>query len=282
MQLNPQEVQRIIDTALAEDIGRGDITAQLLIPDIATARMQFVNREPLVVCGVEIIRQVFHTLNTSVQCEAKVRDGAHVTSRQTLMEVAGPARTLLTGERTALNLLQRMSSVATLTAKYVERVQGTKAKILDTRKTMPGLRILDKYAVTMGGGRNHRMRLDDGILIKDNHIALCGGVAAAVKKARAGAKGLPVEVECDTLAQLEEAVKAGADIIMLDNMTPQQMEEAVKLVAGRAKLEASGGVSLETVRSIAETGMDYISVGRLTHSAPSVDIGLDINMTMTA
>ena len=280
MDLDFKEVERIISGALAEDIGTGDATANLLVPENATATLVFVTREPIIMCGGEIVKQVFLHVNKAITCKLLVKDGAKAAKGEKLIEVSGPARAILTGERTALNLLQRMCAVSTLSARYVEAVKGTPAIILDTRKTMPGLRVLDKFAVKTGGAQNHRMRLDDGILIKDNHIALCGGVRQVLAKAFAGnAKKLPVEIECDTLEQVKEALVSGAQLILLDNMNYDQMREAVGLAKGIAKLEASGGVSLETVRAIAETGVDYISVGRLTHSAPNVDIGLDVVIT---
>ena len=276
MHPNSTDIQAIIDHALSEDIGKGDITARLLVPEEALASLFFVNREPLILCGVDVVRQVFATLDARVMVTPLSGEGQKLGVGQRLIEVKGPARAVLAGERTALNLLQRMSSVATYTARYVEEIKGTPATILDTRKTMPCLRVLDKYAVRVGGGRNHRMRLDDGILIKDNHIALCGGVKDAIEKAQRGnSEGLPIEIECDTLLQVDEALTAGADIILLDNMHIDVMKEAVSRVAGRAKLEASGNMRLETVRAVAETGVDYISVGRITHSVPNVDIGLD-------
>lgn len=279
MQPNFDEVRRIIEAALAEDIGAGDVTSQRLIAEAQSAEMAFVAREALVVCGTEIVPLVFYKLNPQIRCIVHAPSGSAVEKGAELIYVEGPARAILAAERVALNLLQRMSSVATLTAKYVKAVRGTKAIILDTRKTMPGLRELDKYAVRAGGGRNHRMRLDDAILIKDNHIAVCGGVAEAIKRARAGrGEGgtLPIIVECDTPAQVEAALQAGADRILLDNMTPDTLKQAVSMAAGRVKLEASGGVNLDNVRAIAESGVDFISVGRLTHSAPAVDIGLDV------
>ncbi len=280
MDLDFKEVERIISGALAEDIGTGDATANLLVPENATATLVFVTREPITMCGGEVVSHVFAKVNNSIACKLLVKDGAKAAKGEKLIEVSGPARAILTGERTALNLLQRMCAVATLTARYVEAVKGTNAIILDTRKTMPGLRVLDKFAVKTGGAQNHRMRLDDGILIKDNHIALCGGIKQVLEKTFAGnIRNLPVEIECDTLEQVKESLAAGATRIMLDNMSHAQMREAVGLAKGKAKLEASGGVSLETLRAIAETGVDYISVGRLTHSAPNVDIGLDVVIT---
>jgi nicotinate-nucleotide pyrophosphorylase (carboxylating) len=275
-----KEVERIIDAALAEDIGTGDATVSLLVPESAMARLSFVTREPITVCGLDIVPMVFAKLDKTIRTQAHAKDGEHCPAKTRLLDVAGPARAILTAERTALNLLQRMSAVATLTSRYAKAVAGTKAVILDTRKTMPGLRELDKYAVRTGGGRNHRMRLDDGILIKDNHIALCGGVAQTMTRALAGniAKGLPIEIECDTLLQVQQALVAGAKSLLLDNMSLKDLREAVSLTLGQATTEASGNVSLETVRAIAETGVDFISVGKLTHSAPNVDIGLDVTV----
>ena len=279
MQLNLPEIQKIIDHALTEDVGAGDITGRLLIPEDKRARLLFVNRDPLIVCGTEVVKLVFSALNNEIETKVLVAEGERAEKGSKLIEVSGPARDILTGERTALNLFQRMCAVATYTNRFVRAIEGTKTKILDTRKTMPGLRVSDKYAVTVGGGTNHRMRLDDGILIKDNHIALAGGVKQAMALAKKGNRdGLMIEIECDTLAQVREALEAGADVILLDNMQPAMILDAVMLVSGRAKLEASGNVSLESVRAIAETGVDFISIGRITHSVPGVDIGLDITI----
>ena len=276
MEMNYQEIDRIITAALAEDIGKGDITAQLLIEEGLKAQLAFITREPMVMCGGFIVPLVFAKLHAGIQVKIDSNEGEAVAAGTVLIEVSGQARSIMSGERVALNLLQRMASVATLTARYVEAVKGTKAIILDTRKTMPGLRELDKYAVRAGGAANHRMRLDDAILIKDNHIALCGSVKAALERARLGNRdNLMIEVECDTLAQVEEALQAGAQRIMLDNMSLENMRAAVGIAAGNAKLEASGNVNLDTVRAIAKTGVDYISIGKLTHSVVNVDIGLD-------
>ena len=253
------EIQDIIIRALHEDIGRGDVTVTATIPPEARGSFKFVAREKMIVCGAKIAEQVFAQLSPDISFHARVKEG----------EMVQPG----TGERVALNLWQRMCGIATLTHEYVQAVKGTKAIIRDTRKTMPGLRVLDKYAVLMGGGQNHRMRLDDAVLIKDNHIAACGSVTAAIQKARG--QNLPVTVECDTLAQVEEALRAGVDSILLDNMSPDLLRQAVALVKGKVKLEASGGVTLSNISAIAETGVDYIAIGALTHSARSVDIGLD-------
>jgi len=270
-----EKVKRIIKAALDEDIGSGDVTSRLLIPDTTLAEMLFVAREGVIACGTFIARMVYEQLGAAITVEVQAEEGKTIISDGVLVKVKGPARMLLTGERVVLNLMQRMCGVATLTHVYVDAVRGTKAVILDTRKTMPGLRELDKYAVRAGGGQNHRLGLDDMILIKDNHIALTGNIKDAVTKARAGSK-LMIEVECDTFAQVEEALATNPDRILLDNMDISTMRRAVELSAGRIPLEASGGVSLETVRAIAETGVDFISVGRLTHSAPAADIGADV------
>lgn len=277
MPLQESDFAGLIDAALAEDIGHGDLTSELVIPPTQQATLTLTAREQLVVAGIGIAARVFERIDPTLQCNIDVADGYEATAGSPLMEVGGTARAILMAERTALNFLGRMCGVATLTARYVAAVEGTGAKILDTRKTIPGWRMLDKYAVRMGGGHNHRLRLDDGVLIKDNHIAVCGGITQAIERARAGMAALTVlEVECDTLEQVKEAIAAGADMILLDNMTPEQLRQAVALGNGRVRFEASGNVTLETVRAIAETGVHAISVGRLTHSAPQVDIGLDI------
>lgn len=267
------EIEPFLAMALTEDIGPGDVTSNSTIPAEATARFAMNARAELVLAGGTFLPRLFALVDPSVVVEMLVEDGAKLTPGSTIAYLSGPARALLAGERTALNLVQHLSGVATLTRRYVEAVKGTNARVVDTRKTIPGLRHLQKYAVTCGGGQNHRMGLYDAVLIKDNHIAVAGGVKAAVDAAKAS--GLSIEVEVDTLAQLDEAIAAGADIILLDNMSNDQLREAVARTAGRATLEASGNVSLETIRAIAETGVDVISVGKLTHSAVAVDIGLD-------
>ncbi len=267
------EVERVIAAALAEDVGPGDLTSQCVIPEGLQFRGVMAAREPMVLAGLDIAATVFRRVVPHVRWTAYAADGAKVVGGTVLAEVSGPARGLLTAERTALNLLQHLSGIATLTRSYVERIAGTGCTLLDTRKTVPGLRHLAKYATRVGGARNHRMGLYDAILIKDNHIAVCGGVGEAVRRARAA--DVPVEVECDELDQVGEAVAAGADIILLDNMAPAVLRQAVSLVAGRARLEASGGVNLDTIRAIAETGVDFVSVGRISQSAQAVDIGLD-------
>jgi len=273
----PQEtdaVRRVIDAAIAEDLGRGDLTSNALIPEQARFKGVLSARQDLVVAGIDVARQVFLTLVPEARVDLLAADGDQVKAGTELARLEGAARGLLTAERTALNILQHLSGVATLTRAYVDRVEGTAVVLLDTRKTIPGLRILEKHATKMGGAKNHRMRLDDGVLIKDNHISVCGGVAEAVRRAR-DAGLTDIEVECDTLDQVREAVEAGAGSLLLDNMDPGTLRQAVAIVDGRAKTEASGGVTLETIRAIAETGVDYISVGRITQSAPAIDIGLD-------
>ncbi len=267
-----------LKAALAEDIGTGDITCKLTVPEKANAAFSINCREDITVAGLVLAKEVFHLVDASLKITLHSNDGNREKAGTTLLSGTGNARAILTAERTALNLLMHLSGIATLTARYVEAIEGTKATILDTRKTLPGMRLLQKYAITCGGGKNHRMRLDDGILIKDNHIALNGGnIASVIAKAKAIApKGILVEVECDTLAQVSAALDAKADILLLDNMNTKALKEAVAINQGRAKLEASGGVNLDTVRAIAQTGVDYISIGRLTHSAPAVDIGLDM------
>ena len=277
------EIERIIGNALAEDVGQGDITSELLIPEETKAELQFASRETLIACGLFIPQMVYKALGENVSTQTHAREGQKMEAGKILVTAKGPARTLLTGERVTLNLMQRMSGIAMVTRRYVDAVAGTGAVILDTRKTMPGLRALDKYAVLVGGGQNHRMRLDDMVLIKDNHIELAGSISKAVEKIKRDARfqgngALKIEVECDTLAQLEGAIAAKPDRIMLDNMSVAELKKAVALTAGRVPLEASGGISLESVAAIAQTGVDYISVGALTHSAPAADIGADITL----
>ena len=280
MRLSAIEIRRAVKLALAEDVGSGDATTLATVPRAARTRAVMRARRPLVVCGTAFAAEAFRQLSPAVKIKQRVRDGQPARTGAVLLEISGPARAILTAERVALNFIQRLSGVATLTAEFVEAVRGTGARILDTRKTTPGWRIFEKYAVACGGGRNYRIGLYDMVLIKDNHLAALrdakpNAVAAAIARARKKYPKLAVEAEADTLAQVAQAADAGADIILLDNMSLAQMRAAVKLVAKRAKLEASGGVNLKTVRAIAKTGVDYISVGALTHSAPAVDIGLD-------
>ncbi|MEW6139054.1 MAG: carboxylating nicotinate-nucleotide diphosphorylase [Thermodesulfobacteriota bacterium] len=274
--MNPSDplIQRFINEALAEDVGTGDITTMAVIP--ATARFHGVMsaRETMVTAGLPIALEVFRKLDPELRCEVLVSDGDLVEKGAVLARLTGSAGGLLTAERTALNILQHLSGIATLTRRYVDRIAGTGAILLDTRKTIPGLRVLAKYAVRMGGARNHRLRLDSGALIKDNHLAVCGGIKEAVTRARAAGIS-PIEVEVETLDEVKEAVEAGADMLLLDNMDIPTLRLAVQLVNGRAQTEASGGVKLENIRDIALTGVNFISVGRITQSAPAVDIGLD-------
>lgn len=264
--------------AVAEDVGRGDITSQALIPEDADFSGVMTARQDMVAAGLGICLEVFRKLAPEAELKALVNEGERVEAGTVLARLNGPARGLLTAERTALNILQHLSGIATLTRAYVDRIAGTDAVLLDTRKTVPGLRDAAKYATRMGGATNHRMRLDDGVLIKDNHIAVCGGVKEAVERARAA--GLSsIEVECDDLRQVREALEAGADRLLLDNMDVETLREAVRLVGGRAQTEASGGIRLETVRAVAETGVNFISTGAITQSAPAVDIGLDWSPT---
>lgn len=269
----------LVKAALAEDIRSGDVTTDALIPEgtQAVASMNFC--EAGVLCGLDLARAAWEELDCLATIEEFARDGDFVPAGTEVLRVAGEARAVLTGERVALNFVQRMSGIATQTEQHVKAIQGTNARIADTRKTTPGLRVLEKYAVRCGGGSNHRFALDDLILIKDNHVALCGGIAEAVRRAREySGHALKIEVECDTLDQVAQAVEARADIILLDNMAPEQLKKAVQHIDGRAVSEASGGVNLQTVRAIAESGVDIISVGALTHSVRSLDIGLDIKL----
>lgn len=276
-----QQIDRIIANALAEDIGDGDVTTLNTIPADAVLHGVFLAKEAGVVAGLEVVRRVFQQVDPAVEVEFAVGDGDRVEARQVFGEVRGPGRALLTGERVALNFLQRMSGIATLTRRYVDAVAGTQAVILDTRKTAPGLRVLDKWAVRLGGGQNHRIGLYDMAMIKDNHIAAVGGIADAVRRVREGDPlGRPIEVEVTTLQQLREALDQPIDRILLDNMSLAQMREAVQIAAGRIPLEASGNVNLDTVAAIAATGVDYISSGALTHSVRALDISLDIQSTM--
>ena len=270
-------IEPVVRMALAEDLGRaGDVTAQACIPEGARMRAVFAARKPGVLAGIDCVRLAVLAMDPGASVELKLRDGDAFVAGAVLAEVEADARAFLAAERTALNLLGRLCGIATLTRAYVEAVVGTKARIADTRKTTPGLRALEKHAVLCGGGVNHRFGLDDAILIKDNHVAVCGGVGEAVRRARASVGHLmKVEVEVDGLDQLDEALAAGPDVVMLDNFTLPMLREAVARTAGRITLEASGGVNLETVRGIAETGVDVISVGALTHSAPALDVGLD-------
>jgi len=269
------EIERIIRTALQEDIGHGDITTLATIEAGTMARAQLVAKEDFILAGIDVARQVFLTLDGTVGFEKLKDDGQAVCKGDVLCWIQGEARILLQGERVALNLLQRMCGIATQTSRFVEAVSGTGAIVVDTRKTTPGLRVLEKYSVRMGGGQNHRTSLYDGVLIKENHIVAAGGITAAIQRARQRVPHtLKIEVETSTMAEVDEAVAAGADIILLDNMGPDMLREAVGRVAGRAVTEASGGVRLDTVREIASTGVNLVSVGALTHSSKAVDISM--------
>lgn len=270
------DLDEFVRRVLAEDLGTGgDVTSKATIAEEARFRAEMNCREPIVVAGIDIAIVFFRALDAGVRVEQLVSDGDKVAAGAVLLRLDGQARAMLTAERSALNTLQHLSGIATLTRRYVDAIEGTDAILLDTRKTIPGLRALGKYAARMGGAYNHRMRLDDGLLIKDNHVGVCGGVAEAVRAARGYSSGLQIQVEVDRLEQIEPALAAGAERLLLDNMNPDALREAVALVAGRVPLEASGGVNLDTIRGIAETGVDFISVGRITQSAPAVDIGLD-------
>jgi len=280
VKLSEVEIRKAVTAALAEDVGSGDVTSTATVPTSATFRVVMRAREPLVVAGLGFAEAAFRQLSRSVRLKKLVREGQAVKAGTRLLEILGSARAILSAERVALNFVQRLSGVATITARFVAEIKGTRTQILDTRKTTPGWRRFEKYAVACGGGRNHRIGLFDMVLIKDNHLAALraakpNAVAAAVARARKKFPKLKVEVEADTLAQAKQAVEAGADIILLDNMSNADLCRAVKLISGRAQTEASGGVNLQTVCGIAATGVDFISVGALTHSARAVDIGLD-------
>jgi nicotinate-nucleotide pyrophosphorylase (carboxylating) len=281
MDLAQHIIDEIVDRALAEDIGTGDLTSMAAIPADARAEAALVLREPAVVCGLPVARAVFAAVDPALELRALLPEGARAEAGATIATVAGPARGLLSGERVALNLLQRMCGIATITSRYVEAVRGTKARILDTRKTTPGLRALEKYAVRMGGGTNHRFALYDGVMLKDNHLAILAagglGLGEAVRRTRAAVGPMVrVEVEVESVEQAAVAAGAGADMILLDNMPPDELRAAVGVIAGRALTEASGGITMASIRAVAESGVDFISVGALTHSARALDIGLDM------
>ena len=273
------DLQEFVRRVLAEDMGSGgDVTSNATIAADARFTAEMTCREPITVAGLDVAIAFFRTLDREVRIKKCVNDGDNAAAGTVLMRLEGNARAMLAAERSALNTLQHLSGIATLTRRYVDAIEGTGAVLLDTRKTIPGMRLLGKYAARMGGAHNHRMRLDDGVLIKDNHVAVAGRVEAAVKAAKSANTGLQVQCEVDRLEQIEPALAAGADRLLLDNMQPNMLREAVKLVAGRVPLEASGGVNLDTIRGIAETGVDFISVGRITQSAAAVDIGLDYSL----
>ncbi|MFZ2321974.1 MAG: carboxylating nicotinate-nucleotide diphosphorylase [Pseudomonas sp.] len=271
------EITTNVQTALREDLGSGDITAQLIAAE-RTASARIITREAATICGTAWVDEVFRQLDPNVSVNWRVQDGQRVTADQTLFTLQGPARALLSGERSALNFLQTLSAVATHSQHYADLVAGTQVKLLDTRKTLPGLRLAQKYAVTCGGCHNHRIGLYDAFLIKENHIAACGGIAQAIQAAQQIAPGKPVEVEVESLEELQQALDAGADIIMLDELSLEDMRTAVSLTAGRAKLEASGGINANTLRSVAETGVDYISLGTLTKDIKAVDLSMRLSL----
>ena len=275
MELTAGALERLVELALAEDVGDGDVTTEALVPAGLRCNAQLFVEEPGVVCGVEVAGAVFRALDESVRIETVLADGTPVTGDALVAELEGPAQAILTGERTALNLLGRLSGIATLTRQYADAVAGTRATILDTRKTTPGLRALEKYAVRCGGGANHRSGLYDAVLVKENHLRVAGGIAPAVAVLRARWDG-PVEVEAETLDEVGEALDAGVERILLDNMSPAEISAAVELVDGRAELEASGGVSLGNVHAYAVTGVDFISIGALTHGARSLHVSLEV------
>ncbi len=279
LDLTQFDLAEFVDRVLAEDLGSGgDVTSRTTIDADARFTATMNCREPIVVAGLAIAMAFFRALDPDVAIDSAVSDGDRVAAGTVLVTLNGKARAMLSAERSALNTLQHLSGIATLTRTYVNAIAGTGATLLDTRKTIPGLRALEKYAARMGGAQNHRMRLDDGVLIKDNHVGVAGSVEAAVNAAVAANTGLQIQVEVDRIAQIEPALSAGADRLLLDNMSNDELREAVALVAGRVPLEASGGVRLDTIRGIAETGVTYISVGRITQSAPAVDIGLDYQL----
>ena len=273
---NRLHAETLIDLWLAEDVGHGDLTSTLMVDPSATATFLVNAREPLVVAGIGVMAQVFQRWEPRIDVQVHRADGTRVPAGEPLAHICGPAQGILTAERVALNILQRMSGIATETARYVAEIGNQRARLVDTRKTTPGLRMLEKHAVHCGGATNHRLGLDSGVMLKDNHIAVAGSIAAAVERARAAVPILTrIEVECDRLDQVDEALAAGADMILLDNMPLDVMRTAVARVGGRVPLEASGGVRFERIRAIAETGVDFISCGRLTQGSPAVDIGLD-------
>lgn len=276
MSLDVERVRRVVRQALDEDVGSRDVTSEATVPDTARARAVLVAKQELVVAGIDVARETFRALDPVAAWEAEAKDGQRFFPGTILATVQGRARALLTAERVALNFLQQLSGVATITRRFVDAVAGTQARIRDTRKTTPLLRFLEKYAVEAAGGVPHRERLDTGVLVKDNHIRLAGSVRQATLRALAGAAGLPVEVEVETLAQLEDAIAAGAGMVLVDNFTPDEVRAAVAQARGRVPIEASGGIRLDNVREYAEAGPDFIAIGALTHSAPAVDISMEI------
>lgn len=276
------DLDDFVRRVLAEDLGSGgDVTSNATIAADARFTAELACREPIVVAGLDVALAFFRALDRQAEIDRRVTDGERLEAGALLARLSGNARAMLAAERSALNTLQHLCGIATLTRRYVDAITGTGAVLLDTRKTIPGLRVLEKYAARIGGAENHRMRLDDGILIKDNHVAVCGGIAEAIGRAKSADMGLPIQAEVDRIEQIEPALAAGADRLLLDNMPPPLLRQAVELVAGRVTLEASGGVTLETIREIAETGVDFISLGRITQSAPAVDIGMDYSLQVS-
>ena len=274
-QPDPADIKAAVDMALAEDLGTGDITSGAVLPAETRINLVMATRQDIVVAGLGVALEVFNRLAPDADIALEAEDGARIKAGSVMVHLKGPAAGLLSGERASLNILQILSGIATLTRAFVDRIEGTGAVLLDTRKTVPGLRVISKYATALGGATNHRMRLDDGVLIKDNHIAVAGSVREATQRAKAA--GLEdVQVECDSIDQVNEAIEAGADRLLLDNMAPDLLRQAVAVADGRVPLEASGGVTLQTIRAIAETGVDYISAGAITMAAPAVDIGFDL------
>jgi len=276
LDIDPERVRRIVRAALEEDVGERDATTEATVDAEARATGVFVAKQPLLIAGLDVALEVFRAIDASIRWETRAREGDRFDKGHLIASVAGPARGILTGERVALNFLQRMSGIATITRAFVDAVAGTKAKIRDTRKTTPLLRLLEKRAVQVGGGVPHRAGLDSGILVKDNHVLMAGSVVEATRRAVAAAGGLRVEVEVDSLEQIDEALVEGVHMILVDNFTPEQVAAAVARLAGRVLVEASGGIRLDNVRAYAEAGADFIAVGALTHSAPAVDISLDL------
>jgi nicotinate-nucleotide pyrophosphorylase (carboxylating) len=277
------QVRHLIQAAIEEDLGRGDVTTDATIAEQVTSRARLNTKEAIVLAGMEVFIEVYAVLDSAVHIKSAHHDGEFLAAGTLIAELEGPARSLLAGERVALNFLQRLCGIATLTRRYVEAVKGYNVEIIDTRKTTPGWRLLEKYAVRIGGGKNHRHDLGDGVLIKDNHIVAAGGIRQAVDMARKHSHHLlKIEVEVETLEQVEEALQAGAEVIMLDNMPPALLAEGVKMIGGRALVEASGGISLASVLDVARTGVDLISVGKLTHSAPAADIHVEFDISPTA
>lgn len=275
--ITPQTLNSIVKAALKEDVGDGDITSQLVIEKNGQAQARIIAKKAGVIAGLPVAKAVFSAIDSGLKFIPKIKDSSEVDAGDLIAEISGKTRSLLTAERTVLNFLQHLSGIATLTRKFVAAVVGTKAKILDTRKTTPGLRILEKYAVRVGGGYNHRFGLSDMILIKDNHITAAGSITEAVRRAkRTQRRKLKIEVEAKSLDDVREALASGVKLIMLDNMSIDEMRQAVTLAKGKAKLEASGGINLNNAREVAETGVDFISIGAITHSAPSLDLSMEI------